>query len=161
MSERPQIKFRKGRPQIDIVCQTLLECHGLLYPWAAKLDMTPGNLSTYIKHHPRAQEARRQARAKMGDFTESKAFELINEKHWPAIQYYLSTQCRDRGYVLPKGTTLGGETTSNVVISSVVVNAVPSGTFVGEAPQIEIDEPSVHGGSKVIEPDDDEPGRLN
>jgi hypothetical protein len=110
----PQIKYRKGRPQIEIVCQTLLDCQGLLYPTAAKLDMTPGNLSTYIKHHPRAQEARRQARQKMGDFTESQQFQLIREKHWPTIQYYLSTQCKDRGYILPRGTQLGGDTVNNM-----------------------------------------------
>jgi hypothetical protein len=131
MPERPQIKYRKGRPQIEIVCQTLLECHGLLYPSAAKLDMSAANLSTYIKHHPRAQEARRQARAKMGDFAESKTFELMSEKYWPAIQYYLSTQCKDRGYILPKGVALGGDVTNNnLIVQSIVVQPIESGRFV-------------------------------
>jgi hypothetical protein len=83
----------------------------------------------------------------MGDFSESKMFELIGEKHWPAIQFYLSTQCRDRGYVLPKGTALNSDVSNTLMIASVVVNAVPSGKFVETTPGM------------VIEHGDDEPMR--
>ena len=122
--QRPEIKYKgKGRPHLETV-------NGLTEPAARLLGMNASNLTKYIQHHPRCQEAQRQARARMGDFTESKAFELIGEKHWPAIQYYLSTQCKDRGYVLPKGTTLGGDTMNNVVIGSVVVVPIKSGEFV-------------------------------
>jgi hypothetical protein len=43
----------------------------------------------------------------MGDYTESQMFVLIREKHWPSIQYYLSTQCRERGYGLSQRSGKG------------------------------------------------------
>ena len=59
-----------------------------------------------LKRYARLEAVRQEQRQVMGDFAESKTFELMSEKHWPSIQYYLSTQCKDRGYVLPKGTAL-------------------------------------------------------
>jgi hypothetical protein len=155
---RPQIRYkRRGRPHLETVCDALAKAHGLVEPAARLLDMDAGNLTKYIQHHPRCQEVKRQARAKMGDFTESKQFELIAEKHWPAIQYYLSTQCKDRGYVLPRGTALNAESTTNVtMIGSVTVTAVESGKFIGPTGVLEEgDGPVIEGEKGPIEGEND------
>jgi hypothetical protein len=127
--QRPQIKYKKPKPQLDLVCEAILEMHGLTAQAAAKLDMSEHNLRLYIKHHPKAQAAQKEARRVMGDFTEGKFFNLIKDKHWPAIQYYLSTQCKDRGYVLPKGTALNTGDTTNMIVQNVIINAIESGKF--------------------------------
>ena len=98
-----------------------------------------------IKRYARLEKVVKEQRQVMGDFAESKTFELMAEKHWPSIQYYLSTQCRDRGYILPRGTALGGDVTnSTTVIQNVVVQAVPSGKFLDDDEVLTI-EGSVDG----------------
>jgi hypothetical protein len=77
----------------------------LLEPAARALGVGRGNLHQMLKRYARLEAVRQEQRQVMGDF-ESKTFESMSEKHWPSIQYYLSTQCKDRGYVLPKGTAL-------------------------------------------------------
>ena len=94
---------------------------GLLEPAARALGVGRGNLHQMLKRYARLEAVRQEQRQVMGDF-ESKTFELMSEKHWPSIQYYLSTQCKDRGYVLPKGTALNtGEVASTMVIQNVTI----------------------------------------
>jgi hypothetical protein len=112
------------------VCEALKACQGLIEPTARRLYMDAGNLHKYVQAHPACQQAIVDAKRAMGDFTESKIFSLINKEHFPSIEYYLSTQCPDRGYVRPKGSGpngLGG--TTNVSITQVTVNAIDSGKW--------------------------------
>jgi hypothetical protein len=124
--------------------------HGLLAPAARALGTTRSSLQTMVKRYARLEKVRQEQRGVMGDFTESKMFELIGEKHWPAIQFYLSTQCRDRGYVLPKGTALNTGDVSNVTINSVIIRTVESGRYLTEPP-VEIDGRSLIGGREAID----------
>jgi hypothetical protein len=98
---------------------------------------------------------RQEQRQVMNDFTESKMFRLIDREHWPAIQFYMLTQCRDRGYTLPKGTALGGDTTNNVVIGSVTITPIKSGDFLAGPDR----DGSNELGGRIIdaEPEPDEP----
>lgn len=127
--------------------------HGLLAPAARALGTSRGSLQRMVKRYASLEQARREARATMGDFAEAKQFELIGDRHWPAIQFYLMTQCRDRGYVMPKGTAVGGETTTNITIGAVNIMPIRSGDFVGGGP--DADGANILGGS-VIDPDEPE-----
>lgn len=121
------------RPTQLQVEAALKASHGLLEPAARSLGTSRGSLHTMIKRYARLEKVVKEQRQVMGDFAELKTFELMAEKHWPSIQYYLSTQCKDRGYVIPKGTTLGGDVTnSTTVIQSVRIEAVPSGRFIDD-----------------------------
>jgi len=73
----------------------------------------------------------------MKDFAESQTIALMKDKHWGALQYFLSTQCWDRGYILPRGAQLGGETTNSIVIGSVTIMPIESGKFIGGPDTIE------------------------
>jgi hypothetical protein len=61
--------------------------------------------------------------------------------------------------VLPKGTALNAEVSNTMMISSVIVNAVPSGKYLAEAPgaEIEVDGRSLLGGREVIDVKPDAP----
>jgi hypothetical protein len=108
------------RPKQAEVEAALRASKGLLEPAARALGVGRGNLRQMLKRFARLEAV--QQRQVMGDFAESKTFELMSEKHWPSIQYYLSTQCKDRGYVLPKGTALNtGEVASTMVIQNVTI----------------------------------------
>ena len=148
MPDRPQIKYRAGRPHIDVVCAALKATNGVVEAAARRLDMDGANLRKYIRTHPRCQAVKVEAREKLLDLSEQRLFELIDQRDLKAICYHLSTQGRSRGYILPKGAALTAETTNNVVIQSVTIRAVESGKFV-TGPD-EVDEPSVLGGSKLL-----------
>ncbi|HZZ22283.1 MAG TPA: hypothetical protein VFE60_06755 [Roseiarcus sp.] len=88
--------------------------------------MSRSNLQQFVRNHSRAPAALRETRAKMGDNTESRLYALIRAGDYRAISYYLTTQCRDRGYGLPKGAVLNAETTANnFVIGTVNIMSVP------------------------------------
>ena len=64
----------------------------------------------------------------MGDFAESKLFQLIEKADVRAIQFYLSSVHRKRGYGLQPGEALQvGDT--NLTIQNVKIISVPSGQF--------------------------------
>ena len=124
--------------------------------------MDGGNLRKFIRHHPKCQAVKVEAKERMKDVAESKTFELMKERHWPSIQYFLATQCKDRGYLLPKGTQLNtGEVTNGVVIQSVTINAVESGHFYDDSGRLTgPGGVTIESGVEerlVIDPDDDKP----
>jgi hypothetical protein len=140
----PTFKYKgKGRPHLDSVCKALEQANGLITPAAQLMQMDASNLRKFVQHHPKCLAVVREARAKMKDFAESQTFSLMKDKHWGALQYFLSTQCQDRGYILPRGTQLGGESTTNtVVIGSVTITPIESGKFLdadGQAIECSID----------------------
>jgi len=53
-----------------------------------------------LERHPNLQKKLDEARDEVIDFAESKLLELINEKHYPNIRFYLETQAKDKGYVI-------------------------------------------------------------
>jgi hypothetical protein len=120
--------------------------------------MGRGNLQRFCKNHARVAAVLREEREKLGDLAEKKMYELIELGDWRAIAFYLSTVCRDRGYVLPKGAMLNtGDSNTNVMISAVNILSVPAGQFVPGESEIELDGRAVLGG-RVI---DSDPEKLN
>ena len=143
--DRPSIKYRNPRPQLDRVCEILLQEHGLISPAAAKLDLSPRNSRLYIKNHARAKAVQHEARERLGDLAEQRLFKLINEGDWRAISFWLLTMCKSRGYALPKGAAANAETsTTNVMIATVTIQPIESGKWLTSAPGVELE--SVTGG---------------
>ena len=53
-----------------------------------------------LKSYPKLQTKLDESRDEVVDFAESKLLELINEKHYPSIRFYLETQGKDKGYTI-------------------------------------------------------------
>ena len=95
-----------------------------------------------------------EERQKLGDFCEQRLFKLISEGNERAILFYLTTMCKDRGYLAPKGTPLNADVTNSVTIGSVVINPIRSGDHLAEPPDmLEGREPSSVVPLRVIEGD--------
>jgi hypothetical protein len=150
MPDRPQVAYKNANPHLSAVCAALKAEHGVVEAAARRLEMDGGNLRKYIRRHVRCQVVQREAREKLGDLAESKLIALVNAGDYRAISLVLLTICRNRGYVLPKGTALYAETTNNLTIGTVNIVSVPHDRYLSEAPGVLIEGR-----------DDDEPGRLN
>jgi AcrR family transcriptional regulator len=66
------------------------------------------------------------SREEIIDFAESKLLELIREKHYPSIRFYLETQGKSKGYVVRQ------EVDQNTTIKSIL-----------EVPELEAYEPTI------------------
>ena len=53
-----------------------------------------------LENYPKLKEKLDASRDEIIDFAESKLIELINEKHYPSIRFYLETQGKHKGYVV-------------------------------------------------------------
>jgi|TARA_A100001201_G_scaffold110316_1_gene94355 hypothetical protein len=53
-----------------------------------------------LENHPKLKRKLDESRDEIIDFAESKLIELINEKHYPSIRFYLETQGKDKGYTI-------------------------------------------------------------
>ena len=53
-----------------------------------------------LERHPKLQDKLDARREGIVDFAESKLLELIREKHYPSIRFYLETQAKHKGYVV-------------------------------------------------------------
>src|ERR1700722_956620 len=92
----PVFKYKgKGRPHLASVCAALERANGLISPAAELMQMDASNLRKFVQYHPKCLAVVRECRSKMKDFAESQALALMREKHWGALQYFLSTQCQD------------------------------------------------------------------
>ena len=107
----------------------------MVEPAARLLQMDGGNLRKYIRTHAKCLAVKIEAREKIKDLAEAQLVQLLNAKDWRAVQFLLLTLGKDRGYTLPKGSSLNAEsTTNNVVIGSVTIQPIESGKFLSEAP---------------------------
>jgi hypothetical protein len=156
---RPQLRYKTGRLHVEAVCDALRSTFGLVEPAARLLQMDGANLRKYVRTHPRCVTVQIEARQKLGDLAESKLVSLVQAGDYRAIALVLTTLCKGRGYTLPKGSALNTEAMANVKIGSVNILPIKSGEYVG-GPEIELDGRSVMGG-RIIEPDDEEPNKLN
>jgi hypothetical protein len=118
---------------------------GLLEPAARALGVSRTSLQTMVKRYARLETVRREQRQVLGDFAEGKMVRMMDKEHWPAIQFYLLTQCKDRGYVLPKGTQLGDVTNNTMVVSSVIVQPIEHNKFLDDEPLLTIEGSVVDG----------------
>jgi hypothetical protein len=123
-------KAKSPKLNVDDVIAALHKEHGFFAQAALLLGVKRGVLRHFVDNNVAAAAALKDARAAMGDLAERKLYDLINEGHFPAIWAYLTTMCKDRGYVPAKGAAMNLGETTNVMIGSVNIVAVPSGQFV-------------------------------
>jgi hypothetical protein len=90
------------RPKQAEVEAALRASKGLLEPAARALGVGRGNLRQMLKRFARLEAVRQEQRQVMGDFAESKTFELMSEKHWPSIQYYLRLSAKTAATSCPR-----------------------------------------------------------
>ena len=76
----------------------LIECEGMVYVAARRVPCAPNTILSRLQKSPRLQEVLRTAKGVTGDTTELKLFEAIQKGESWAIQFYLKTQCKQRGY---------------------------------------------------------------
>lgn len=154
---QPRLRRKPQRlaPKTDEILAQIALHKGFLTPCAAALGISRSSLVRMFERSSKLAWACRQSREGLIDFTEQKMFQKIAEGDGKMIIFALSTIGRTRGYQLPKGTEVSFGDVSNTTISSVVVNAVPSGKFVTGPDEIQVDGRSLLGGRIV----DD--GKLN
>jgi hypothetical protein len=145
MLESPEIRRRKPhrcRPTADAAIEAIRAAKGMLGVAAEHLGVGRTSLQTMARNNSRIGRVLWEERQKVGDLAEARLFKLISEGDYRAITFYLTTMCRDRGYSLPKGTSLNTGDVSNVMIGSVVIRAVESGKYLAEPPDVTIEGPS-------------------
>lgn len=81
------------------VAGALLAAKGLVSFAADKLKLSQTTVRDYINTFPVCQQALKDAREKMGDAAESALFEALENKNLGAVNFYLKTVGKDRGYV--------------------------------------------------------------
>jgi|TARA_R100001224_G_scaffold100068_1_gene70987 hypothetical protein len=79
-----------------------------------------------MERHPKLQAKLDSVREEIVDFAESKLLELIREKHYPSIRFYLETQAKHKGYVVKQ----------EIDQTQKVINII-------EVPELTTDEPSI------------------
>ena len=89
---------------IDEVCEVIREEHGLISPAAARLGVTRTVLCYFVRTRQKCVTALKEARDALGDKAEQRLYNLIEAGDYRAIVFYLTTMCKDRGYVLPRGS---------------------------------------------------------
>jgi hypothetical protein len=89
---------------IDEVCKVIREEHGLISPAAARLGVTRTVLCYFVRTRQKCVTALKEARDALGDKAEQRLYNLIEAGDYRAIVFYLTTMCKDRGYVLPRGS---------------------------------------------------------
>jgi hypothetical protein len=121
MPDRPEIKYKTGRPHLEAVCDALRSTNGLVEPAARLLQMDGGNLRKYIRTHAKCQAVKIEAREKIKDLAEAQLVQLLNAKDWRAVQFVLLTLGKDRGYSLAKGAALGDGVNNTIMIDKVTI----------------------------------------
>src|SRR5690606_3760247 len=79
---------------IDAITTT----RGMVYVAAQRLGCSPDTIKKRINDKPSVREALESARGRMGDTAELKLIEAIQDGQPWAIQFYLKTQHKHRGY---------------------------------------------------------------
>lgn len=103
MSEPRKFYPNKTNLCINEVCRILGEEHGLLGPTAERLGIKRTALRHFVMTRHKCVTALKEARNAVGDKAEGKLYELIEAGDYRAVIFYLTTLCKDRGYVLPRG----------------------------------------------------------
>ncbi|MBA3312619.1 MAG: hypothetical protein M3552_03205 [Planctomycetota bacterium] len=81
------------------IIESLRESRGMVYAAARRLGCSYNTIRRYVERYPEVAEVLEEERGRTGDQAESKLVEAIGRGDAWAVKYYLSTQCKDRGYV--------------------------------------------------------------
>jgi hypothetical protein len=90
----PPLKFKP----VQIV-QALHETRGMIYLAAERLGCEADTIYNYAKRYASVRDAIAKERGKTTDIAEHKLYDAITAGDPWAVQFYLKTQGRDRGYV--------------------------------------------------------------
>ena len=86
-------------PTVKQYADALIEAQGMLSVAARHLGVSRQAIYLAAKKHPTVQEAIDDARENTGDTAELKLFEAIKAGEPWAVQFYLKTQGKRRGYI--------------------------------------------------------------
>lgn len=89
---------RSHRYTVDEVCQAIIKARGFISIAAKNLGCSLPTICNYQNKFPEINETVKEAMNATKDLAESKLVELIEEKEFPAISFFLRTRCKDRGY---------------------------------------------------------------
>lgn len=81
------------------VAKALLDADGLVTFAAKKLRLNVATMYDYINKHPICKQALEDARTGMGDAAESRLFRNVRSGDQRAVEFYLKTIHKQRGYV--------------------------------------------------------------
>jgi hypothetical protein len=124
-------------PSYEVIIESIKRHHGLLSIVAEDLGVARSPLSRVASRRAVIGRALHDAREKMGDFAESRLFKLIDLGNQRAIEFYLASVHRRRGYGPQPGEALNVGDTTNLVIQKVIITPIASGRFVDHATTIE------------------------
>lgn len=81
------------------IIQAIIDSKGMVYIAARRLGCEPKTIYNYAKRYKSIQDEINNQRGLMGDVAEMALYTAITEKQPWAVQFYLKTQAKDRGYV--------------------------------------------------------------
>lgn len=93
----PQVKGARAYT-IEQVAGSLQRAKGLITLAAADLKADYKTVKRMVNESATLQKVQADCKQQMGDFTEGKLFEAIGRGEPWAVQFYLRTQAKDRGY---------------------------------------------------------------
>ena len=93
-------------PPYDVIVASIKKHHGLLSVVAEDLGISSSSLSRVASRREIIGRALHDAREKMGDYAESKLFKLIEQGNQRAIEFYLASCHRRRGYGVQSGEVI-------------------------------------------------------
>jgi hypothetical protein len=90
---------KKREDTAQRIIKALGESNGLLTLAARKAGVSYTTVNRYARDFSSVQEAVREAKESMLDYTEGKLYTAIKEGNLTAIIFYLKTQGKGRGYI--------------------------------------------------------------
>ena len=106
MSPKQINKKPKRRLRDDQIAAALKYCRGMIATAAHNLGVNRSTIYDRVQKSEKLRAIIEDERERMTDFAESKLIDSIKNGSDSAIRYYLSTQGRNRGYVLRTETDL-------------------------------------------------------
>ena len=95
--------------------QAIKNSAGIIKAVAERLETSRTAVYNYINKHKFAQGLLLEERETTGDLAETGLISLIKEKDFKAIKYYLSTKCKDRGFVEKQEVEHSGSTDNKII----------------------------------------------
>lgn len=87
------------RYRTEQIATALTECKGMVYVAARRLGCSPNTIKKRLEEVPTLREHLEAEHGLMGDTAELKLFQAIQSGEAWAIQFFLKTQGKGRGYV--------------------------------------------------------------
>ena len=93
-------KGRTARLSTNDIAEALILAKGIFAVAARHLGCHRNTITNRLKRNQKLRDLVKQIDADVGDLAEQRLFRLINDGHFGAIKFYLSTKQKHRGYVV-------------------------------------------------------------